>query len=616
MRVARDRVRQQPALVEPDVPRRRADQPRDRVLLHVLAHVETQKLEAERFAELLGDLGLAHAGRAGEQERPHRFLRLAQPRTRQPNGAHQRFDGRILAEHDALEVCVQTLQAFLVGRGHAARRNARDLGDDGLDIGVVDDLLAVLLGRGADLERRAHLVDHVDGLVGQEPVVDVLGGQFGRGLECVGRIFHAVVFFVVRLESLEDFDRVFDARLVHFDFLKAARQRAVAFEVTPVFLIRGGTDAAQLARLQGRLEDVRGVHGPAAGRARAHDGVDFVDEQNRPRLGVERLEDGLEALFELAAELRTRQHRPHVQRIDFRVREHVGHVAVGDLEGEAVGDRRLADARIAHVDRVVLAAPAQHVNRALDLHLAPDQRVGLAVAGFLHQVGRERFQRILGRPRVAVVVRAVGAGRRFLAPGDLGDAVRNVVQHVQPGHAVLFQQIDGVVVVLAEQGHEEIPRLDHLFAARLHVGRGALQHAVEGERLLWVDVARIFGQGFEIVLEELFQVGLEFLHVRAALPHDVGHGLVLQQGVQDVFQGQELVAPPARFGDRQGDRDLQFPTDPHGGHSSKAARLPRRCTSGGIRISWRGRPRARLSPRPPRRGTPRRRPCPGGGCGA
>ena len=56
------------ALLEADVAGRRADQPRDRVLLHVLAHVEADELVAELDRELLGELRLADAGRAREQE--------------------------------------------------------------------------------------------------------------------------------------------------------------------------------------------------------------------------------------------------------------------------------------------------------------------------------------------------------------------------------------------------------------------------------------------------------------------------------------------------------------------------------------------------------------------
>ena len=45
-----DGVDEQSALLEPDVPRRRADQPRHGVLLHVLAHVEADELVAEQDA--------------------------------------------------------------------------------------------------------------------------------------------------------------------------------------------------------------------------------------------------------------------------------------------------------------------------------------------------------------------------------------------------------------------------------------------------------------------------------------------------------------------------------------------------------------------------------------
>jgi hypothetical protein len=40
-----------------------------------------------------------------------------------------------------------------------------------------------------------------------------------------------VVLLVIRLEALEDLDRVFDRRLVDVDLLEAAHQRAVLLEV-------------------------------------------------------------------------------------------------------------------------------------------------------------------------------------------------------------------------------------------------------------------------------------------------------------------------------------------------------------------------------------------------
>jgi hypothetical protein len=78
VRVLRDRLGQQAALVEADVARRRADQARDRVPLHVLRHVEADQLDAERQRELPRDLGLADAGRTGEQERADRLALVAE----------------------------------------------------------------------------------------------------------------------------------------------------------------------------------------------------------------------------------------------------------------------------------------------------------------------------------------------------------------------------------------------------------------------------------------------------------------------------------------------------------------------------------------------------------
>ena len=66
--VLADRVHEQAALLEADVAGRRADEPGHRVLLRELAHVVAMELVAQVARELLGQLRLAHAGGAGEQE--------------------------------------------------------------------------------------------------------------------------------------------------------------------------------------------------------------------------------------------------------------------------------------------------------------------------------------------------------------------------------------------------------------------------------------------------------------------------------------------------------------------------------------------------------------------
>ena len=54
---------------------------------------------------------------------------------------------------------------------------------------------------------------------------------------------------------------------------------------------------------------------------------------------------------------------PRSSEIDPLVLQPLGHVAADDPLGEALGDRRLADARLADQDRVVLGPPLQDLDR-------------------------------------------------------------------------------------------------------------------------------------------------------------------------------------------------------------------------------------------------------------
>ena len=135
VRMLVDRVGQQAALVEADIARRRADQPRlTRVPLHVLRHVEADQLDAHGRGQLPRHLGLADAGRAAEQVVADRLLRLAQAGAGQLDRRGQRLDRLVLAEHHRLQVALQVAQRLLVVGRHALRRDAGDLGDDLLDV--------------------------------------------------------------------------------------------------------------------------------------------------------------------------------------------------------------------------------------------------------------------------------------------------------------------------------------------------------------------------------------------------------------------------------------------------------------------------------------------------
>jgi len=226
-----------------------------------------------------------------------------------------------------------------------------------------------------DPQARGCLVDEIDRLVGQKPVADVAVRQGCRGHDSRVLDPHAVVHLVAFLEPAQDGDGVLHRGLLDQHGLESALQGRVLLDVLAVLVQGRRADAAQLAPGQGRLEHVRCVDG-ALGGPRSHDGVDLVDEEDDLALGGGHLlQDGLQAVFELAAELRARHERPHVQGDDALVLERLRHVAVDDPLREPLDDGRLADTRLADQAGVVLRAPREDLHDAPDLLVAADDGV-------------------------------------------------------------------------------------------------------------------------------------------------------------------------------------------------------------------------------------------------
>src|SRR5438046_2381006 len=168
---------------------------------------------------------------------------IGKARARSADRGYQRFYGLILAEHDGLQVAVEVLECGAVVLRYRGRGDARNLGDDFFDLRLADDLF--LLGFGQDLLSRARLVDHIDRLVGQMPVVDITGREFGRAGERITAIFDSVVRLETRLQAAQDCDCLLDRRLGDVDLLEAPRQRMILFEHAAVLVVGRRADAFQ-----------------------------------------------------------------------------------------------------------------------------------------------------------------------------------------------------------------------------------------------------------------------------------------------------------------------------------------------------------------------------------
>ncbi len=114
VRRAADGVGEHSALVEADIAGRRADQPGDGVLLHVLAHVEAREGDAEHLGELAGQFRLADSGGAREQEAADRPFESAQACAAQLDRRGDRADRLVLAENHRLEFFFQVGQSVPV----------------------------------------------------------------------------------------------------------------------------------------------------------------------------------------------------------------------------------------------------------------------------------------------------------------------------------------------------------------------------------------------------------------------------------------------------------------------------------------------------------------------
>ncbi len=215
-----------------------------------------------------------------------------------------------------------------------------------------------------------------------------------------------MVLLVALPDSHEDVDGLLHRWLLDHDRLEASLEGSVPLDVLAVFVEGRRADALELAARQRRLEDVGCVDRPLGG-ARPDEGVQLVDEQDRVIRVAELLDDLLESLLELAAVLRAGNERADVEGQHALVQERLRHVAVDDPMGEALGNRRLADARLADEGRVVLRPSRQDLDDPLDLLLAADHRIELAGPCRLGQVDAELIDgrslrgalRLLGWPR-------------------------------------------------------------------------------------------------------------------------------------------------------------------------------------------------------------------------
>ncbi len=133
---------------------------------------------------------------------------------------------------------------------------------------------------------------------------------------------------------------------------------------------------------------------------------------------------------------------------------------------------------------------AKPTGRRTSLVVEPANRVieltGARAGGQARGIRRQRIAR---RRRSGFAETGLGLSRRFVVtrrPGGrhLADAVRDVLEHVEPRDALCGEELRSVRLVLLQRGREHVARLHFLASSALYVQYRGLEDATEGERLL------------------------------------------------------------------------------------------------------------------------------------
>ena len=131
------RLGQRSAFLVADIAGRRADEPGDRVLLHVLGHVDAHHralVVEQEGRERLGELRLADAGRPQEHERADRPVRVLQAGAGAPDGGRNGMHRFVLADDPAHDLLLHLEEFFALAFEHLVDRDAGPARDDLRDV--------------------------------------------------------------------------------------------------------------------------------------------------------------------------------------------------------------------------------------------------------------------------------------------------------------------------------------------------------------------------------------------------------------------------------------------------------------------------------------------------
>ena len=244
---------------------------------------------------------------------------------------------------------------------------------------------------GAQTNSCASLIDDIDRFIRKASGCDVSLTHFdGSDNSIVGEL-HTMMFFVTSSEPFEDFNGLIFCGRFYDDFLKTTSQSIVFFDVLSIFVECGSTDALNFASGKSRLQYVGSVNCTFCSTS-SHERVKFVDEENRVLYTPHFSHHCLDALFELAAVLRSSNHHGQVEYNDSLLSQNLWYFAFDDSLCESFDDGGFTNTSFSKQNRIILGSSTKDLSGSLNFPSTTDDGVQFTLFCQFRQVSAKAVQ--------------------------------------------------------------------------------------------------------------------------------------------------------------------------------------------------------------------------------
>ena len=259
-----------------------------------------------------------------------------------------------------------------------------------------------LCGHGIQLclDQGTGFIYQVNGLIRQEPVGNITVRQSRCGHQRAVGDLYSMENLITFLQSTKNGNGVFHSRLIYHNRLEPTFQGSVFFNIFPILIQSGGTDAVKFSSCQHRFQHISGIHGTVSLTC-PYDQMELINKQDDLSFAfLYFFQNGFQPFLKLASVFGPCYQGTHIQCKNLLIFQTVRHISLNDPLGQSLNGCCLTYSRFTDEHRVILGLPGQDTDHIPDLAVTADHRIQLLLSGLFHQILPVFIQSIIGYLRI------------------------------------------------------------------------------------------------------------------------------------------------------------------------------------------------------------------------